>query len=86
MKRATTRNFHVPLPAALYERLHREAKRSGHPATEIARHAIRQALAARARAALYEELNAFANAHAGSRYDLDPELEAASLDSLGDLP
>src|SRR5262245_47686199 len=42
----------TPDARALRARLQREARRSGHPATEIAREAIRAALGARARKAL----------------------------------
>ena len=40
MPKTTSRNFHVPLPEALYERLRMEAEQSAEPATEIARQAI----------------------------------------------
>ncbi len=40
MPETTPRNFHVPMPEALYERLRKEAEQSGEPATEIAGRAI----------------------------------------------
>ena len=84
MKRATQRkrNFHVPLSEELYAQLQREARRSGHPATEIARAAIRHALSLRAKKELYRELHEYALRHGGTSVDLDQELEAAGIESL----
>ena len=72
-------NFHVPLQISLYERLREEAKRSGMPATELAREAIRRWLEDRRRESLSKEISAFARRLAGSTQDLDEELEDASL-------
>jgi predicted transcriptional regulator len=78
MARATPRNFHVPLPEDLYDRLRKEAERSMEPATEIARHAIEDYLEKRRRDALYSAIRDYAKRHAGTMVDLDDELEAAS--------
>jgi predicted transcriptional regulator len=83
MPRPTSRNFHVPMPEALYERLRKEAEQSAEPATEIARQAIVEFLEKRRRDALYSAINDYAKRHAGTRLDLDEELEAASLEHLG---
>ena len=44
MRKATgnpsVRNFHVPLPEALYQRLQKEAEERSIPATQLARKAI----------------------------------------------
>lgn len=76
------RNFHVPLSEPLYKALQSEARRSGHPATEIARNAIRAVLTERAKSDLYDELRAYAERNGGTGVDLDPDLEAAGIDSI----
>jgi hypothetical protein len=84
MKRATKRNFHLPLPADLYEELRREAGKRGRPATAVARQAIEMWLR-RARASeLHEEIAAYARKHAGSRADLDEALETAGAEFLAE--
>ena len=61
MKRSAVRNFHVPLPDDLYNKVREETGRSGSPATELARCAIEALLEQRQRAtqngaiALYAE-------------------------------
>jgi hypothetical protein len=82
MKRTTLRNFHVPLPDDLYEQLHAEAERSQQPATALARDAITWWLQQRRKATLREAICAYAAQHAGSAADLDPALEAASVEHL----
>ncbi|MGC8494146.1 MAG: hypothetical protein ACP5SH_20670 [Syntrophobacteraceae bacterium] len=84
MPKATLRNFHVPLPEALYERLRREAEQSAEPATEIARQAIAEFLEKRRRDTLYSAINEYAKRYAGTGFDLDEELASASLEYLGD--
>ena len=79
---STLRNFHVPLPNNIYSQLREEAEKRKEPATVVARQAIEywlkeQKKAAR-RAAIYE----YAKEVAGSLEDLDPELEAASMECL----
>lgn len=77
-----TKNLHVPLPDDLNRELREEAERSGRPATQIARDAIRQFLRRRRREALHEEIAAYARRAAGTAADLDPELEESALDDL----
>lgn len=73
------RNFHVPLPEPLYRRLRDTAARVNQPATVVARYAIESWLRQQRKAAVREAIAAYAVEAAGSRDDLDPELEAASL-------
>ena len=40
MAKPRVRNFHLPLPEALYRRLRSQAAAAGQPATVVARHAI----------------------------------------------
>jgi hypothetical protein len=82
MKRSTLRNFHVPLPEDLYEKLREEACRSRQPATELARCAIELLLEERCRAALHDAIASYAAKHAGTPSDLDEEFEAASVEHL----
>lgn len=83
MREATrNRNFHVPLPEDLYRRLRKEAARLGLPATELAREAIRAALKQRQRDALREAITRYARESAGTRDDLDANLESAAIEHL----
>ena len=78
------RNFHLPLPDAIYNDLREEAARSSQPATAIARQAIELWLRHRRKVARHRAIAAFAAKHAGSTLDLDPQLEAASIEHLMD--
>jgi hypothetical protein len=75
-------NLHVPLPEELREKLRAEARKSGQPATEIAREGIRLLLELRQREAIHAEIAAYARTVAGSRADLDVDLEAAATEHL----
>lgn len=75
-------NFHVPLQEELYEELRAQAKRLMRPATELVRQALEQWLEQQRKAALREAIAAYAAEHAGTAMDLDPELEAAGIESL----
>ena len=79
---ASKANLHVPLPEDLHEKLREEAKRSGRPATEIAREGIDLVLALRRREAISAEIAAYAREVAGSRNDLDDDLETATIEHL----
>ena len=76
------RNFHLPLPEQTYTQLRAASERARVPATTLARQAIDVWLAAQAKAALHEEIAAFATEFAGTEFDLDPELEAAGVEFL----
>jgi Arc/MetJ-type ribon-helix-helix transcriptional regulator len=78
----TKGNLHVPLPEELHEKLREEARKSGQPATEIAREGIRLLLELRRREAIHAEIAVYAQAGAGSRADLDADLEAAAIELL----
>lgn len=82
MKRSAVRNFHVPLPDDLYNKLREEAGRSGSPATELARRAIEVLLEQRQRDAISDAIARYAEKHAGTASDLDEALEAASVGHL----
>jgi predicted transcriptional regulator len=76
------RNFHLPLPEELYRQLRAAAKAANQPATAVARNAIEAWLRQRRRAAIHEAIAAYAAKAAGTIDDLDPALEAASLEHL----
>ncbi len=87
MKSATRddlRNFHLPLPDPLYEKLRREAERLNRPATALAREAIESWLRQRHKLEMHEAISDYAVKHAGSDVDLDEELESASVSHLLD--
>jgi len=83
MPKMDMKNLHVPLPQPLYRRLHAEAKRAQRPATALAREAIDFWLAQQYRAAVHEAIASYARHVAGTPDDLDVELEAASVEHLG---
>jgi predicted transcriptional regulator len=85
MAEPNTHNFHVPLEREIYSRLREEAKRSGQPATIIAREAIETFLERRRREALHRDIAAYAQAVAGSSDDLDSDLEEAAVEHLMDM-
>lgn len=82
MANATATNFHVPLPPKLYAALRKTAEREGRPATQLAREAIARFILMQRRREIEGELRAYVAATAGSLDDLDPDIEAASLEVL----
>ena len=85
MSRATNsaqRNFHLPLSDETHRALRDEATRAGRPATVLVREAVEAWLEARRRAALHDEIAAYAARHAGTALDLDLDLEAAGIEHL----
>src|SRR5438552_17805560 len=75
------KNFHLPLPEGTYEQLRAEAERAHIPATTAAREAIAVWLRARKKAATRRAIAEYAANMAGTRFDLDPELESAAVKS-----
>jgi hypothetical protein len=76
------RNFHLPLPDQTYEELKAEARRSNIAATAMARHAIQTWLEVRQKAQRRKAIVDYAAAVAGTRLDLDPTLERATVEFL----
>jgi len=74
------RNFHLPLPESTYRRLRDAARQAKQPATAIARYAIESWLRQERKTMLHEAIATYAAKMAGTRADLDPELETASLE------
>jgi hypothetical protein len=84
MPKTDMKNLHVPLPQPLYRRLRAEATRVNRPATALAREAIDLWLAEQYRASVHDEIASYARNLAGTSEDLDPDLEAASVEQLVD--
>ena len=76
------RHLHLLMKEDLYENLQIEAKRTGVPTTVVVREAISEYLTKKKREALEKAITEYAQKHAGSDVDLDPVLEAASVEFL----
>ena len=79
---SATKNFHLPLPEALYEELRSAAREADQPATRFAQELMRAGLDEWHRARRRAQIAAYARQIAGSDEDLDPELERAGVESL----
>jgi hypothetical protein len=78
---AALRNFHLPLPETLYQRLRDAAERTNQPATSLARYAIDAWLREHRRTLVREAVARYAAEAAGTPEDLDTDLERASLET-----
>jgi hypothetical protein len=76
------KNFHLPLPEETYSHLKAEAERAQLPATILAREAIDSWLRQQLRKARHEAIANYAAEMAGSRFDLDSDLESAGIEHL----
>ena len=76
------RNFHLPLPERTYALLRAEAERAQLSATVLAREAIDAWLKDQARKARHTAIAEFAAEMAGTKLDLDRELESAGVEHL----
>jgi len=76
------KNFHLPLPDRMHADLHAVAEKANVSATTLAREAIDAWLREQARRARHEAIVAYAAEMAGTDLDLDPQLEAAGIESL----
>ena len=76
------KNFHLPLPEKTYQHLKAEAERAQVPATILAREAIDAWLQQQWRKARHDAIAAYAAEMAGTRVDLDPDLESAGIEHL----
>ena len=79
---SATKNFHVPLPEALYDELRSAAREADQPATRFAQELMRAGLEQWRRTRRRQQIAAYARQVAGTAEDLDPELERASIESL----
>jgi len=76
------RKVHVPLHEDLYRALQAEAEHTRRPANAVAREAIAHWVELRRQARIDQAILAYAEAIAGTCEDIDPDLEAAGLESL----
>ncbi|MGD0498061.1 MAG: hypothetical protein ABSC23_06460 [Bryobacteraceae bacterium] len=76
------RNFHLPLPEQTYARLRAEAERTQAPATALAREAVEWWLRQRLKKARQDAIASYARETAGTRLDLDADLESAGIEHL----
>ena len=76
------KNFHLPLPEGTYEQLRSVSAMTKIPATIIAREAIDEWLSRQLRQARHDAIAAYAQEMAGTEFDLDPLLAAASAQHL----
>ncbi|MGK5083169.1 hypothetical protein WDW37_07665 [Bdellovibrionota bacterium FG-1] len=81
---AKSTNFHVPLPEETYSELREASQDLNRPATQLVREVIQTWLKQRKKEVLRQQLAAYVSTHSGTRYDLDPELEAAGIEHLLD--
>ena len=82
MPSVQTKKLNLPLSDETHRALFDEARRSGVPATRLARSAIEEWLQERERERRREEIRRFAVEHAGGEYDLDPALEAVAAEEV----
>jgi hypothetical protein len=76
------KNFHLPLPEPTYMSLKAEAKRTGVPATTLAREAVDWWLRQQGRKARHDAIAAYAAEMAGTRLDLDTDLESVAIEHM----
>ena len=76
------KNFHLPLPEETYNHLRAEAERARVPATTLAREAVDLWLRQRLRQATHDAIAAYAAEMAGTKLDLDTDLESAGIEHL----
>jgi len=76
------KNFHLPLPDQTYLSLRAVAERTGVPATTLAREAVDLWLREQSRKARHEAIAAYAAEMAGTRLDLDADMESAGIEHL----
>ena len=76
------KNFHLPLPEQTYALLKGEAERMQVPATTLAREAVDLWLRQQFRKNRQDAIAAYAAEMAGTRLDLDSDLESAAVEHL----
>ena len=76
------KNFHLPLPEQTYRGLRAEAERTGVPSTALAREAVDWWLRQQGRKARHDAIAAYATEMAGTRLDLDADLESAAIEHI----
>jgi predicted transcriptional regulator len=80
MSRIVKKNLHVTLSHELDAELEVQARRLGMPATVIARAAIDAWVVRKRRERVAEEISSYADAVAGTEFDLDEAFEAGGIE------
>ncbi len=78
----TMTTVHLLLPDDLHRALRAEAERQKRSANQVLREALEAWLEARRRKILQDAIRGYAEAMAGTPFDLDPDLEAAATKAL----
>jgi len=76
------KKLNLPLPEEMHRALFAEARRTGVPATRLARSVLEGWIEQRRRERRRDEVRQFATKYAGSDLDLDPDLESAAAEEL----
>ena len=79
---SSPKKLNLPLPEGMHSALFAEARRTGVPATRLARAAIEDWLEKQKRDRRRDDVRRFALGHAGGEYDLDPVLESVAAEEL----
>ncbi len=85
MPSSATKKLSLPIPDEMHRELFDESRRTGVPATKLARSALEEWLRRRRRERRQEEVHQFAIEHAGTDYDLDTQIESVAADELRDF-
>ena len=75
----------LPLDGDVWDLLQEEATRSGRSTVSLVSDAVASWARERHRKQVAQEIAEFALTHAGGELDLDPELEFAALQALGEV-
>lgn len=76
------KTLQLPLPEQTYTRLRAQAERMQVPATTLVREALDRWLREQSRTTRHEAIASYAAEAAGTRLDLDPDLESAGIEHL----
>ncbi len=76
------KNFHLPVPEDTYDQLREQSQKAKVPATTLERQAIDLWLRQQWRKATHGAIAGYATEMAGTKLDLDPDLEAAGVEKL----
>jgi hypothetical protein len=81
-----THNLQLTLPKQLYQKLQSEAQRMDKPATSVAQIAIEAWLLQKENENIIkQQISEFIELNAGTELDIDPDWEAAGLQTLNEL-
>lgn len=79
---STTKSMHIPFSIQTYEKLSEISKEQNTTATELVRNAVNEFLKEEEKKRVSKAIEEFALEFGGTEFDLDTELEQASLESF----